>query len=451
MLGYLKLPNSFVNGLRGKEYNLWEPARDCSKKIFVSQNAQDVTPDPDHGIPATMTQSYATFKPVKNGEAASMGGFVMDAKRMWGNDRAPRVMECWNISRVPIIAELAEHFVLFDQWHASVPGPTFPNREYFHSGTSAGECEAKVPSGGFNQTTLYELLDNAGYDWAFYFEDMLDAAIFEYTRRPQFASRLRYFTQFAVDAANGNLPTVSFISPRYASVMGIPANDQHPPHSVALGEKLMKDVYEQLRQSPSWESSALLLTYDEHGGFYDHVPLPMDDIPNPDGKNCNVPAMPGKPAINFSFDRLGVRVPAILISPWVNHEVVSRSPASSGYFEHTSWIASLTAMLDLPGNLTRRTAWASTFDYLFDRSAPRNDTPYSLSSIHIDGRLSGRDRMADYSNEAPNELILSYLKVHNDWIGLSADANLNDLHHEWDASLYSSLLREKRNLPHARK
>ena len=100
------------------------------------------------------------------------------------------------------------------------------------------------------------------------------------------------------------------IEQRYFDVDLYPANDDHPSHDVARGQKFVKEVYEILRASPQWKEMALLITYDEHGGFYDHVPTPVTGVPNPDG-------IIGPDPYYFRFDRLGVRVPTILVSPWV--------------------------------------------------------------------------------------------------------------------------------------
>lgn len=351
-------------------------------------------------------------------------------------------MECWNTTNLPILSTLARKFALFDDWYASIPGPTYGNRMYFHAGTSDGTCQNDIPAGGFRIKTLYQLLDEAGYDWAFYYEDMHDANFFEYTRRPQFRSRLRPLRHFHLDANTGNLPTMTFIIPRMASTRTVMANDQHPSHSVVWGEALIRTVYEELRQSPSWNASALLVTYDEHGGFYDHVPTPTVGVPNPDNKNCRVPT-------DFDFTRLGVRVPTILISPWVDQAVVSQpqGPTHSPHskFEHSSWIATLTRMLDLKPRLTKRTEWAASFDYLFNRHTPRTDAPFYLPTIH---KPSFKAYMATRESEPehlqpPNELMLSYLKAANDKAGLHPEANLEQLQTEEDVSRYASVLHQE--------
>lgn len=97
---------------------------------------------------------------------------------------------------------------------------------------------------------------------------------------------------------------------RYFDLSGFPADDDHPAHDVANGQRLVKEVYETLRNGPQWNETLLLITYDEHGGFYDHVATPYTGVPNPDG-------LTGPEPFFFKFDRLGVRIPTIMISPWI--------------------------------------------------------------------------------------------------------------------------------------
>jgi phospholipase C len=106
------------------------------------------------------------------------------------------------------------------------------------------------------------------------------------------------------------LPPLTVIEPRYFDLVGLPANDDHPSHDVANGQMLVKEVYESLRASPQWNETLLVITYDEHGGFFDHVKTPFVNIPSPDGNTGPAPYF-------FKFDRLGVRVPTIMVSPWI--------------------------------------------------------------------------------------------------------------------------------------
>jgi phospholipase C len=169
------------------------------------------------------------------------------------------------------------------------------------------------------------------------------------------------FGRFAEDAGKGDLPTYSFIEPQYFDFFNSPANDQHPPHDVGLGEMLIADVYEALRASPAWVNTLLVVLYDEHGGIYDHEFPP-----------AAVPPAPPAPG-GFAFDRLGVRVPALLVSPWVARGKVVSTP-----FDHTSVLKTLREMFRLGSQLTDRDGAAATFETVLDESQPRTNTPATL-------------------------------------------------------------------------
>lgn len=122
------------------------------------------------------------------------------------------------------------------------------------------------------------------------------------------------FHQFDVSfkrhCKEGKLPNYVVIEPRYFDLLSLAANDDHPKHDIAQGQQLVKEIYEALRASPQWNETLFLVIYDEHGGFYDHVPTPVTGVPSPDD-------IVGPEPFFFKFDRLGVRVPAILVSPWI--------------------------------------------------------------------------------------------------------------------------------------
>jgi len=147
--------------------------------------------------------------------------------------------------------------------------------------------------------------------------------------------RFRHFEKFSQDVKHGKLADYSWIDPRYYPTSSTPANDQHPDHSVAEGEKLIKHVYETLRSSQYWNETLLIITYDEHGGFYDHYPTPLN-VPNPDGRIATNPP--------FNFTRLGIRIPTIMISPWINKGILVKrpdGPNETSEYTHTSIAATL--------------------------------------------------------------------------------------------------------------
>ena len=186
---------------------------------------------------------------------------------------------------------------------------------------------------------------------------------------------------FAADAAAGALPEFVFIEPAFMDIPGDPASDQHPAHDVRDGERLIKSVYEALRASPLWEESALLLVWDEHGGFYDSVPPPVTGVPSPDGLPCTGCKHPG----SFNFTRLGVRVPMVVVSPWALAGAAPPAPAGS-YYEHSSLAATLRGAFPaaFPAPLTARDAAAAPLNALWEGTAlpgPRTDTPATLPPV----------------------------------------------------------------------
>jgi phospholipase C len=177
-----------------------------------------------------------------------------------------------------------------------------------------------------------------------------------------------FYEQFQADAKSGTLPAYSFIEPRYFSDLALP-NDQHPPHIVTLGEQLIADVYNQLRNGPGWTKTLLIRTYDEHGGCYDHVPPPG--------------AIPPESPIDgqaFRFDRYGVRVPAVIVSPFVQQGTVLRPPASVP-FDHTSILATLRKRFSLGSPLTARDASAPDISGALTLPNPTNLGPLLLEAL----------------------------------------------------------------------
>jgi phospholipase C len=168
------------------------------------------------------------------------------------------------------------------------------------------------------------------------------------------------FGQFSADAKSGKLPNYSFIEPKYFSLFG-EANDQHPPHDIRAGEALIAEVYNGVRNSPLWEKTLLIVLYDEHGGMYDQVTPPA--ATPPDGYTSQ-----------FAFNRYGVRVPALVISPFIPKGTIDNRT-----FDHTSIPATLKQIFGLPSFLTQRDAAAQTFSDIASLNTARLDAPSSVS------------------------------------------------------------------------
>lgn len=311
MLGFLKLLNPEVDGLTGDETNPLPTATAPSNLITISDNAEFVDPDPGHSFEAITEQVFGPGgTPV---DPAPMDGFAIQAETVVAG-LSTRVMSAFRPEVIPVHTALAMNFAVFDRWYSSVPTSTQPNRLFVHSATSHGLMSnlQTVLAMGLPQQTIMDDIADAGLSFGVYYQNVPTTLFFSNMRKLKYVNNfMDYDAHFHLDAAMGNLPNYVVVEQRYYDLESGPANDDHPSHDIAQGQALIKDVYETLRASPQWNELLLLITYDEHGGFYDHVPTPQTGIPNPDG-------ILGPAPENFNFDRLGVRVPTIAVSPWIN-------------------------------------------------------------------------------------------------------------------------------------
>ena len=308
-VGLMKKLNPQIDGLNGNEYNLVNPGDPNSARVQISDNAEFVDPDPGHEYEQVAEQIYGSSTTLTQ---PRMDGFVAQAESM-SPGLAQRVMSAFRPEVVPVTTALATNFALFDRYFSSVPSSTQPNRFFVHSATSHGLLgnDQATLAKGLPQRTIFEDVDDAGLSFGVYYQQIPAMLFFNNLRKLKYVNKFKnYGTAFAIDAKLGILPNYVVIEQRYFDVLNSPANDDHPTHDVSQGQKLIKEVYETLRGSPQWNQMLFLITYDEHGGFYDHVPPPNSGVPNPDG-------VKGPPPNNFNFDRLGVRVPTIAISPWI--------------------------------------------------------------------------------------------------------------------------------------
>ena len=217
---------------------------------------------------------------------------------------------------LPALHGLGRNFTVCDQWFSSLPGPTWPNRFFALSGTCLGRVDmpgdgtsgADIP-GFFHQTqdTIFDRMNDAGVNWKVYFHDIPQSWTMKQLRAPHNAARYFYIRQFYEDArgAETQLPEFSLIEPDY---MGTEENDDHPPHDIMKAEKLIADVYNALRGNEElWNKTLLVVFYDEHGGFYDHVSPPMGAKP-PDDHTAEIPIRPGLGPSNSIGSALGCRL-----------------------------------------------------------------------------------------------------------------------------------------------
>jgi len=279
-----------TDGLTGKEYNQYSTLDPNSKKVYVDDLSPDFSPcDPDHGYAATTHKIFGE-KQIKmhNYSVEGMVGFVE-----WevGHDLPSTdcgVLSMQSPDKLPVLVSLAKEYAVMDKFFASVPGPTWPNRMYFHAATSAGSTATypwyRMDMGRlFPQRTFMDQLMAEGFSWKNYYNDTPWELFMEgFAHHPDHQATM---DEFFYDCQMGTLPSYSFINPRSGinTTNGQGSNDQHPDHSIVAGELYIKDVYEAVRASPLWNETLLIITYDEHGGFYDHISPPDHNVPGPGG------------------------------------------------------------------------------------------------------------------------------------------------------------------------
>jgi phospholipase C len=384
MLGYLSLPQS--EGGRGRRDidGLTGPA--------VNVNTYDGANYPIHHLTATMFKGEAEDPDHSGGsvdEQLSNGGqgFVANYARI-SRERAERlkvpvpdpglVMGYYDADDLPVYDHLAAEYCVVDRWFSSVPGATWPNRLYSVTGRAAGSRDDFSPP-IYALPSFLRYLDQHEVDWRWYSFDPATLRAIDPAYRLSHHDRFAFVDSrtlsplervvgelteegpsFLDDAAEGRLPQVSWIDPRFKDlrVLGPDSNDDHPPSDVIAAQDLILTIYHALSSAPTWSKTLLAIVYDEHGGFYDHAPPP--------------PAVDESP----EFHRYGVRVPALVVSPLVAPGSSSTQLLGSDvHFDHTSIIKTILARFcasngEIPA-LTARVAAAQHLGCLLtDPTAP---------------------------------------------------------------------------------
>jgi len=280
-----------------------------------------------------------------------------------------RTMGYFDNSVLPFYYGLANQFAIADHYFASVLSQTFPNRMYLLAGTSFGHIRNDLPpKGGWTQKTVFNLLDKAKVSWKIYVAKGQIEEFFSFVQKH--FSHVAKMTQYYKDAKAGTLPQVAFVESSPIGGVNV-ESDEHPPANVQVGEKFTHDVMQALVKSPNWSSSAMFLTYDEHGGFYDHV------APPPAVKPDNIPPMLQPGDAPGAFDRLGIRVPTIVISPYARKHFVSHT-----VYDHTSILHFIETRFGLP-TLTKRDKAANPMLGMFDFTKVSNPKP-TVPSAPVD-------------------------------------------------------------------
>lgn len=412
LLGWLydgeEIPNK--QEFEGLSKDLWNPLDNIdsdgvpfTEQVYVRKNGEsyklgtkwvddveeDYTlpnPDPGEGFRDTNFQLYGHYQA---GDVyppyATNQGFVNNYKNamLYGTysfqDKPcdPRlIMTCYTPNQVPALSSLAKAYAVCDQWHASIPSQTLPNRDFFHAATSCGNVNNK-PNDNCDARTIFNQIQDAidknkrtDLSWKVYSGTDHDGKQFSLTRTvmtqlhaPAFNNNFQNIKQFYTDAASGDLASYTFLEPQFS---GDGQNDQHPPADVRPGDQMIADVYNAVRKSSCWNETLLIVTYDEHGGCYDHVPPPNYAKP----PNADEPA--GQDG--FRFNRLGVRVPTVLISPYIAEGTIAR-PEGYAPYEHTSVIKTIQMTFGLTGNLTERDKAAPDLSGVLTLKTARTDEP----------------------------------------------------------------------------
>ncbi|HWO19234.1 MAG TPA: alkaline phosphatase family protein [Kofleriaceae bacterium] len=317
--------------------------------LYVPSGLDQCALDPPH----SWDESHAEWN---NG---AMDGFLRTHQTLHSS-ADKESLQYMTRNEMPVSWALADAYTSCDRWFASVMGPTFPNRAFWHCGTAFGLKENSTVisrlSAGVPAPTIYHLLEDAGVDWAFYYGSYAVAALLASPGPYQLdigpndgTGRVRRFGdavggvgQFFKDAAAGKLPPVTYIDPAFDQ------NDDHPPLPPILAQALIASIYRALAKSPQWKNVMFVVAYDEHGGFYDHVapPVTTDDTLAKYGVD--------------GFQQLGFRVPGMVIGPYAKQGHVS-----SVQYDHTSAIKHLQNAFNL-GPLTARTDAANDLSDCID-------------------------------------------------------------------------------------
>lgn len=399
MLGRLRPAGPEFDGLTGTESNPYTGADGRTVAVPAANrpghDALALTvpvPDPGEIFVPDINDQIFWPEPASSDRVPGMKGFVTNYAGQAGvkAENVGAVMSFFTPDQIPILSGLANGFAVSDRWHAAAPCQTWPNRFFVHTGTANGYVNNNPVHFPYTMRTVYDLLDAGGRDWRIYFHDIPQSLTLA-SLWPRLDRFVRFGGTFARDAAAGRLPAYSFIEPRYFTdpILGLLPNDQHPPHNIGLGEALVAEVYNSLRAGPHWDRTLLIITYDEHGGCFDHVPPPRATSPGP-------PYSDG-----FAFDRFGVRVPAVVVSPWVAPGGVIRPPADGPPFDHTSIIRTLREIFELGGPLGERDAAAPSLLPALALSAPDNAGPARLAAP---GYVPQQGELARAAAAVPNDI-----------------------------------------------
>ena len=385
--------------------------------------------NPYESFPYVMKQIFSE----NAGNRPDMKGFLQNYASIWWQgqweserEKITAVMETYTEHELPIFYGLGRHYAVSDSWFCSVPSDTNPNRAFAHCGTSEGQiADGPNSQSMFYSDTLWNRLQELKPEttWKIFWQSSFDPGYISgaYTspntfdamkKIPELESHYDSFAGFCELARNGDLPAFSFIEPQFTSareiIAGLPieelsgfrlmygfeGNDMHPPGDVRPAENLVANIYTSLiANKEAWDKTLLVITFDEHGGLFDHVPPPPAVAPDAHFEN------------GFMFNLYGVRVPTLFISPLIKKSTVIRAPDTP--FDHTSLISTILSWQNIDKtvwNLGARAQIAPSFAPVITEEVARDDAVIapidyvapSDNVVHLGDSFSLRDKDGNY-------------------------------------------------------
>jgi phospholipase C len=348
-------------------------------RLSTDYSLEMFTFDPYHDLSDTLRQFFHE-QPDGYAQRAvpDMGGFIL-------NNGSRQVMQTYSPEQLPVLNGLARSYAISDEWFCSIPSSTDANRAFSITGSAMMELSNFMTPPQYiywpqqpHRPPIFKVLwVNGITDWKIYNSTQWQSHVFTYQlflegHIPTVDADVQKngtrwvapIDQFHDDALKGNLPAFSYLEPIWIGASG--TTSYHPGEDMVPAEVQLKKIYDSLRNGPSWNETLLVITFDEHGGIFDHVPPPYAENPWPNDRNDG-----------FAYDLMGPRVPTILVSPWIEEQTVFRSETETSY-DSTSFLATLLHWFGVPKSrwfLGERTRHAPTFEGVLTRTEPRPDSP----------------------------------------------------------------------------
>jgi phospholipase C len=369
-----------INGLSGTEENVYD-----GTPYQVAHPADySLVVDPGHEFPDVLCQlsgSAAVYPKGGNYPPIDNSGFVASYVEACSkaNKQNPlgEIMKCYSPDQLPVLTALAKEFAVCDNWHASMPGPTWPNRMFVHAASSGGLDHSPTTA----EIALWETAAGFSFPNGDIFDrikakGVLQRRLYAGDLFPMMAALkgiglddIRQYEHFSSDLQSPFPFNYVFIEPSYCLLNDYKGStSEHPLDDVRLGEGLIKSTYEAIRNSPVWKSSLLIITWDEHGGFFDHAIPPAAVAPGDTEPSA------GHNQFGFTFEQYGPRVPGVIISPWIPKNTVDHR-----LYDHSSVPATFEKLFGMTP-MTKRDTAANTVLSLLSLAVARDDTPANLPS-----------------------------------------------------------------------